>query len=250
MKDYLVFQLYGPMASWGEIAVGEMRHSAHYPSKSALIGLIGAALGVERTNEMEQKKLTDSFYFFVKLISSGSYLQDYHTTQSAPSLKKRGYHSRREIFTTHKKKPDAILSTREYRADSLAIVAISEQINAKYSLKLVEEAMHKPKFHLYLGRKSCPLSLPLHPIIQSGYGSKSILDGYTEKFKDNLNRINPLGKYINLIIRNKNEISYYWEENVTDLESNLTITRYDQPISRTRWQFAPRQEYKSFSAED
>ena len=27
MNDYLVFQLYGPMAAWGEIAVGEMRHS-------------------------------------------------------------------------------------------------------------------------------------------------------------------------------------------------------------------------------
>jgi CRISPR system Cascade subunit CasD len=36
--DVLVFRLYGPMASWGEIAVGESRHTANYPGKSAIIG--------------------------------------------------------------------------------------------------------------------------------------------------------------------------------------------------------------------
>jgi CRISPR system Cascade subunit CasD len=35
--EYLLFRLYGPMASWGEIAVGEMRHSEVKPSKSALL---------------------------------------------------------------------------------------------------------------------------------------------------------------------------------------------------------------------
>ena len=49
--DILVFRLYGPMASWGEIAVGENRHTANYPSKSALLGLLGAALGIERDDE-------------------------------------------------------------------------------------------------------------------------------------------------------------------------------------------------------
>ena len=42
--DYLLFRLYGPMASWGEIAVGETRHSAAYPGKSAIIGLLAAAM--------------------------------------------------------------------------------------------------------------------------------------------------------------------------------------------------------------
>jgi CRISPR-associated Cas5-like protein len=37
--DYLLFRLYGPMASWGEIAVGEIRHTASYPGKSAIIVL-------------------------------------------------------------------------------------------------------------------------------------------------------------------------------------------------------------------
>ena len=40
------------MASWGEIAVGENRHTASYPSKSAIIGLLGAALGIKRDDEV------------------------------------------------------------------------------------------------------------------------------------------------------------------------------------------------------
>ena len=48
IRDYLVFRLYGPMCSWGDIAVGEVRPSTVHPSKSAILGLIAAALGVKR----------------------------------------------------------------------------------------------------------------------------------------------------------------------------------------------------------
>ncbi|MGL4603678.1 MAG: CRISPR-associated protein Cas5, partial [Iodobacter sp.] len=57
MSPYLVFRLYGAMASFGEIAVGELRHSAAYPSRSALLGLLGAALGIARSNEAGQQAL-------------------------------------------------------------------------------------------------------------------------------------------------------------------------------------------------
>ena len=49
--EYLLFRLYGPLASWGEIAVGESRHTAAYPGKAALIGLLAAALGIRRDEE-------------------------------------------------------------------------------------------------------------------------------------------------------------------------------------------------------
>src|SRR5256885_4103212 len=50
IRDYLVFRLYGPMCSWGDIAVGEVRPSTVPPSKSAILGLIAAALGTKRPN--------------------------------------------------------------------------------------------------------------------------------------------------------------------------------------------------------
>ena len=51
MREHLLFQLYGPLASWGEIAVGEQRPSRDRPTKSAIMGLLAAALGVERDQE-------------------------------------------------------------------------------------------------------------------------------------------------------------------------------------------------------
>jgi CRISPR system Cascade subunit CasD len=57
MSQYLVFQLHGPMASWGVDAPGEVRHSHELPSRSALLGLLAAALGIRREEEQRLKRL-------------------------------------------------------------------------------------------------------------------------------------------------------------------------------------------------
>jgi CRISPR system Cascade subunit CasD len=36
---------------------------------------------------------------------------------------------------------------------------------------------------------------------------------------------------------------YYWEGDAGDLESQQTLIRHDQPLSRARWQFTQRTEY-------
>ncbi|MEN9864624.1 MAG: hypothetical protein RL748_214, partial [Pseudomonadota bacterium] len=46
--EFLLFQLQAPLASWGGAAVGEFRGSEEYPGQSALLGLLGAALGLTR----------------------------------------------------------------------------------------------------------------------------------------------------------------------------------------------------------
>ncbi|WP_295540003.1 CRISPR-associated protein Cas5, partial [Thiolapillus sp.] len=51
MDDYLVFQLYAPLASWGGQAVGQERPSDDHPGRSALLGLLAAALGIRREEE-------------------------------------------------------------------------------------------------------------------------------------------------------------------------------------------------------
>ncbi len=61
MRDFLVFRLYGPLASWGDIAVGEQRPTTPHPSKSAVLGLIAAALGVRRDEEERQQALAEGY---------------------------------------------------------------------------------------------------------------------------------------------------------------------------------------------
>ena len=53
--DFLVFQLQGPMAAWGDTAVGEFRPSLDAPGLSSLVGLLGAALGLRREDVGQQE---------------------------------------------------------------------------------------------------------------------------------------------------------------------------------------------------
>jgi CRISPR system Cascade subunit CasD len=236
MQEYLVLQLYGPLVSWGEIAVGEIRHTANHPSKSALIGLLGAALGINRDQELEQKNLSISYEFAIQLLSSGSLLNDYHTTQTVSSMKNRCFHSRREALMSNKKQEKTILSKREYRCDALAIVAIRANETPFYPLSSVREALLRPKYHLYLGRKSCPLALPLSPILIQAKGPKNALDQYPPA--DALKFL-----YRRFKFNKENMSGYYWEGEASDLNPSHTVIRHDQPGSRKRWQFGSRNEH-------
>lgn len=64
--QYLVFRLYGPMASWGEAAVGGDRPSGLAPSRSAVLGLLGAALGIKRDDASRLDALRASIGIAIK----------------------------------------------------------------------------------------------------------------------------------------------------------------------------------------
>ncbi len=89
MPEYLVFRLYGPMASWGGIAVGEYRPGEKSPTKSAILGLIGAALGIRRDDAVAQARLRDSYRMATIAHAPGTLLRDYHTTQVAPEIARK-----------------------------------------------------------------------------------------------------------------------------------------------------------------
>jgi CRISPR system Cascade subunit CasD len=254
--DYLLFRLYGPMASWGEIAVGATRHTANYPSKSAIIGLIAAALGIKRDNVEVQQQMQQGYAIAVEVFAQGSLLRDYHTTQVPDSVGKVSYHTRRDELLRGKDRLGTILSSREYRSDALALVAVKALINAPYDLQTIQHSLNKPMFHLYLGRKSCPLAAPLHPQIHSG-------DAYLEAFKlyehkpllpchvDDMSQLSTRDTYW---LQLKKQRHYYWEGETADFSSEVDLSRmqtrvrHDQPLSRRRWQFSPRQEHYFYMA--
>jgi len=239
MENFLVFRLYGPMAAWGEIAVGETRRIASYPSKSALLGLVSAALGIRRDEQERLDKLTCSFTFGVKLISAGTLLKDYHTIQVPDSVGKFIFRTRRDELVMGKDPPGTIISTREYRTDSLSVVAVRRVQTASYTLEELKMALMRPTFHLYLGRKSCPPSLPLCPQIISTNGIKHALDSavFPPIFPDKNNTQDLADR----MIKSKT-IRYYWEDDAGDMEPEQIFERFDQPLNRKRWQFSPRME--------
>lgn len=255
MGQFLVFRLYGPMASWGEIAVGEDRHSALYPSRSALLGLLGAALGIERDDDLGQAALTNGYLFGVKLHNSGFPLRDFHTVQPPYESKKLRYRTRRqEVTLVPRDQLTTLLTTREYVCDSFATVAVVAQADAFHSLAEVVAALQKPVFPLYLGRKSCPLALPLAAKVAEFADLKAALDAFDadplpelvahvkEQWRDER-------RQASLRRLRLGSARYYWDDALgaqglsADLRPSLTLHRHDQPLSRRRWQFAPRREH-------
>jgi len=87
MREFLIFRLYGSMVSWGDIAVGAIRPTSDHPSKSAVMGLIAAAMGIRRDEEERQRELAEGYLIAIRIDAPGILLRDYHTIQVPPAGK-------------------------------------------------------------------------------------------------------------------------------------------------------------------
>jgi CRISPR system Cascade subunit CasD len=246
--ETLIFQLHAPLSSWGDVAVGEYRPSAEYPSQSAIQGLLGAALGIARDDDVAQTALRIGYRLAVGVLSQGRLLRDYHTAQvpSRSDLKKRPHATRRDELAVPKPDLNTILSSRDYRQDAAALAAVQTVANAPYSLTQLAEALKKPKFVLYLGRKSCPVAVPLHPRVLSVETINTAFTVYQQQLADLWQQQLPKHTEPNNLSVQK----IAWGDDfgtddlsVVGVQRDLSITRKDQVITRQGWQFTDRNEH-------
>jgi CRISPR system Cascade subunit CasD len=232
MSDYLLFRLYGPLASWGETAVGEVRPSAAWPGRSAIIGLLAAALGIRRDEEERQRAMANGYGVAVCVESGGELLRDYHTTQVPPERRGVRHHTRCDELNAET--VNTILSQRDYRNDALYTVAVwRKPESTAETLEQLAQALAKPRFTLYLGRKSCPVALPLAPQIVQSDDLRNAFDQAT--FPD--------GELLSVLPLAKERI-FVWEEGRPGgMEALHVNPRRDEPTSRKRWQFGERDEF-------
>jgi len=247
MTDYLIFRLYAPLASWGEAAVGETRPTATYPGKGAVLGLLGAALGIRRDDDAGQAKLRDSIAIGVKQYTPGLLMRDYHTVQMPAAQSKVSYHTRKEELSASRDVLKTILSSRDYRCDGLWTVAVWLTPAASLTLAELEQALKTPHYPLYLGRKSCPPSAPLVPQRQQCSTLKEALDAAFPALAFN-------GREDRTVLRFPEEALYVWEGEAGTLDGDDQSTEYndvwDLPLNRRRWQFGPRLEFRRTQASE
>lgn len=252
--EFLLFQLRAPLAAWGEVAVGEYRPSANYPSQSALSGLLAAALGIWRSDEESLSRLASGYGFAIGLQNQGQLLRDYHTAQVASqSLLKKAPHSiRYDELNFPRQALSTILSTRDYRQNFSCVVAVQALANAPYALADLAQALSTPTFTLYLGRKSCPPSAPLLPQVMTADDVLTALNQYYAdleqkhsayrqaldlRWPDSQDQLNAPSKIQAL----------YWSNGVeSGIRPNLTLQRKDRIVRRQPWQFADRHEYMAW----
>jgi len=245
MTEYLLFRLYAPLASWGEAAVGEMRPTATHPGRGAIIGLLGAALGIRRDDDAGQQALNDSVQIAVKQRSPGTLLRDYHTAQVPSTQAKVTYRTRRDELNAPRKAINTILSSRDYRCDGLWTVAVWSADGATLSLEALQAALERPRFALFLGRKACPLAAPLAPRRVEAACLRDALDSSFPPLVGDSERAERLALGLT------DEVMYAWEGGAKCLDGEAhgmeSNDVWDQPLNRRRWQFGPRVEYRRFA---
>lgn len=239
MATFLVFHLYGPLASWGEIAVGEVRPSATRPTRSALLGLLAAALGLRRTEEEAQANLAAGLRFAVRVDRGGVPIADYHTAQvKAP---RRGFApaTRAEQLSARRDDLETILSRREYRCDAAYTVAAWRVGETAPPLEALCAALGHPFFPLYLGRKSCPLAWPLGAKTVEAESLGALLQSTPPPLELGDGRSEPL-RWLHA----GPDLGLFWEGEPPGggLTAGTLEARRDDPVSVGRREFRVRRE--------
>lgn len=146
------------MQSWGGHTYEDYRPSSLFPSRSGLIGLLAACLGIDRQDNARQQALSDSFIFAVRSDESKHPVRkviDFHTVMDA-----------RKVDGTVNKNP--VVSRREYLYDICFTVAMQFREGACFSLEAVKKDIQCPVYTPFLGRRSCPLGQPLfHSVVSA-----------------------------------------------------------------------------------
>lgn len=135
----IVMKFEGPLQSYGTSSHFEIRHSDPYPSKSAILGMIASAMGIRR-EETDQLADLGALRIAVRVDQIGHIFGDYHI---AAKHKPNGVFERNYV------------TRRYYLEDAVFVVAVEGEdglVDQSY------EALKKPYFQLFYGRRSCPVN--------------------------------------------------------------------------------------------
>lgn len=140
----LLLRLAGPMQSWGTTSRFDQRDTGKEPSKSGVIGLLAAAMGIDRENWTELKPLT-GLSMGVRHDRSGVPKYDYQTAGCAETdtiIKANGEPSI----------AGGVVSRRFYLADAVFLVGL--EYRERSLLERIDAKLRNPVWPFALGRKS------------------------------------------------------------------------------------------------
>jgi len=201
----LLLRLSGAMQSWGVQSRFGVRDTGLEPSKSGVLGLVCAAMGIRREDDAALSELA-RIRMGVRVDREGQIKVDYHTAQNV--LKAGG-----GIKNTE-------LSNRYYLADAVFLVGLEN--DELTLLQRIHTALHNPVWPLFLGRKAFVPGKPiwLDDGLKPGI---ALLDALATRNYPYQGRP-PIPDRLRLV----------YEDN------NGVIVRADQPLSFLTRRFSPR----------
>lgn len=134
----LMLRLAAPMQAWGSESKFDIRRTYTEPTKSGVIGLLMAALGCPKEDD-ETLHLLNKLHMGIRVDRAGEIMRDFHTA--------------------HPDKGTGYVTYRYYLNDAVFVVGLESDDDAL--LRRLDNALKTPVFPLFLGRRSCPPTLPL-----------------------------------------------------------------------------------------
>lgn len=135
----LLLRVAGPMQSWGTTSRFDQRDTGKEPSKSGVIGLLAAALGIDREEWTDDLQALAALSMGVRHDRPGVLKRDYQTAQGIISADRSKVH-------------ETAVTTRDYLADAVFLVGLEGPDRAL--LERAHTALQNPVWPLALGRKS------------------------------------------------------------------------------------------------
>ncbi|MEU9417472.1 type I-E CRISPR-associated protein Cas5/CasD [Streptomyces sp. NPDC048272] len=203
MSHVLLVRLAAPLQSWGAVSRFSRRDTHSRPTKSAVIGLCAAALGMKRTDPVDDLAALE---FGVRADHPGTPVRDYHSVGAGTyPLRPRdiitdyrraaavsasldtatgdgfGHHELAGWYGAPKKitsdpvsgalvsgelSRTALITERWYLSDAAFLVGL--QHDDQGWLNEIGHALEHPKRLLWLGRKACPPSGTLAAGVEAG----------------------------------------------------------------------------------
>lgn len=133
----LLIRMAAPLQAWGTDSKFETRRTGREPSKSGIVGFLAAALGYRRDEDDKIAEL-GRLHIGVRVDKEGTLLRDYHTVHGAKS---------------------AYVTNRYYLSDAIFLVGVESK--DEQMIEKLANALEHPVFPLFLGRRSCPPTLPI-----------------------------------------------------------------------------------------
>ena len=134
----LLLRLAAPLQAWGSSSKFIVRSTEREPTKSGVVGMIAAAMGIQRNDDAKKLAPLAQLRFGVRADKEGILLKDFHMVH--------GYKI-------------ADVTERYYLSDAVFLAVL--ECDDKKLLEEIAAALQKPVYPLYLGRKSCPPTLPV-----------------------------------------------------------------------------------------
>lgn len=162
MARFLILKLDGPMQAWGTHTYEDFRPSNLFPTRSSLLGLLGACMGLEREDREGMERLGASVEFAARIDKSALRINDDEPSRKS-HVKLPDYHTVRDARRANRapKEGETIQSRREYLYDAAFTVAIGARLRAAITLDHIEHYLRTPCYTPVLGRRSCPIARPL-----------------------------------------------------------------------------------------